>query len=85
MIGGHMADESYRGGRKLANGCGCVTVAVIAVPVILVVTLADALGDCFDKCQRRGHAGTIVLTLIIAGVIGLAVRMLVNHLRRSDS
>ena len=81
-----MADGGYRGGATPGGKWGCAAATLIGVPLLFWLTLIGSLGDCVpDASCHDGFWTTVVLpTALVAGVIGLGVRWLLNRQHRGD-
>jgi hypothetical protein len=81
-----VSDSGYRGGTTAASKWGCATAAIIGVPLFCFLILVDALGDCIPEadCKKGFLLFVVAPTFVVAAVLFLAVRFIVNKTRRSS-
>ena len=79
-----MSANGYEGGPTGGGKWGCAAAAIIGVPVGFFLMLVDALGDCMPdiSCSKGFWTHAALPTLIIAVIVGLPVRWLVNRQNR---
>jgi hypothetical protein len=79
-----MDRSGYRGGASPGGRWGCATAMLLGVPLLLLLLLADAMGDCApDTSCHHGFWSMVVLpTVLIVAPIGLILRWLVNRFDR---
>lgn len=79
-----MSDGGFHGGGTAGGKWGCAIAALVGLPVLGVLMLVAALGDCAPGAACRNGFWTMVVlpTLLVVVPVGFGVRWLVNRLRR---
>ncbi len=82
-----MEDGGYRGGATPGGKWGCAAAALIGVPLFFWLTLINSLGDCAPDAACHGSFWTeaVLPTALVAGIVGLSVRWLVNRKHGDDA
>lgn len=74
-----MTQDGYKGGATIGGKWGCALAAIVGVPLLGLALLINALGDCFNHCHPKQDWTMFGAALVIAGVVGLTTRVLVNR------
>jgi len=62
---------------------GCAAAALIGAPLFMFLLIVNTLGDCApgEQCHPSALLHVVIPTAIVALVVGLGVREVVNRLR----
>lgn len=76
-----MPGERYQPSTTRGGFCGCLTAALVGIPLFVLVLLMSSLGDCLPDvpCNHSisiPHLGGVAF---IAAVAGFSVRAVVNR------
>lgn len=77
-----MAEHGYRSPATIGGKIGCVAAALVGGPIFAFLLLAAALGDCVqdERCLTQSMLFVFLFPAVIAVIVGLAVRWLINRL-----
>ena len=65
---------------------GCVTAALVGIPLFCFLLMLDALGDCApDTSCRKGFLVMVLLpAILIAGIVFAGVRAIIRSRKSND-
>ncbi|MEO5773250.1 MAG: hypothetical protein ABIQ32_03915 [Sphingomicrobium sp.] len=79
-----MSEDGYVGAPTKGGKWGCALAALVAVPIGIFLMIVDALGDCAPDvpCGKGFWVHVALPTIVIAILVGLPVRWLLNRRNR---
>jgi hypothetical protein len=82
-----MENSRYDGGLTRGGKWGCALSLIVCIPFAIFLAFLHALGHCEPgiRCHRGLLLDVILPTAVLAAVVGLGARWLVNWTTRNDS
>lgn len=82
-----MDESRYQSGATVGGKWGCVASVIATLPIFILLLIVDALGDCAPdiQCGKGVWTHVFLSSTLVAIVVGLGVRWIVNRVRPKDS